>query len=49
MPFMKLKVHCIAHKRLSLDLILRQLNPTYTLHFNIILTGAPIFPKVFFS
>ena len=42
---MKLKVHCNAHKKLPLDLILRQLNPAHVLQFNIILTGAPIFRK----
>ena len=49
MPFLKLKVLCNAHKRLSLDLILRQMNLAHTHHFNITLTGAPVCPEVFFS
>ena len=45
MSFVKLKVHCDAHKRLPLDLFLRQLNLASVLQFNIILTGAPVFHK----
>jgi hypothetical protein len=45
MPFMELKVHCNAHKKLPLDLILRHLNPAHVLQFNIIPTGDPMLQK----